>query len=109
MAYNESLAQVIREVTTGTKNLVEKKMFGGIAFLLNGNMSVGVHKDSLVVRVDKSNHEKLLAKPHVKEFDITGRTMKGWLMVLPEAHLDEKVLKQWIKKGIEFAGTLPKK
>ena len=53
MAYNESLAQVIRETTAGTENLVEKRMFGGIAFLLNGNMSVGVHKDSLVVRVDK--------------------------------------------------------
>ena len=109
MAYNESLAQVIRERTAGTENLVEKKMFGGLAFLLNGNMSVGVHKDSLIVRVDKTDHEKLLAEPHVKEFDITGRTMKGWLMVLPEAHSDEKVLKQWINRGIEFAGTLPKK
>ncbi|MBU1101559.1 MAG: TfoX/Sxy family protein [Bacteroidetes bacterium] len=109
MAYNESLAQVIREKTEGTPGLVEKKMFGGIAFLLHGNMSVGVHKDDLIVRVGPDSHDDSLAKPHTRVFDITGRSMKGWVMVHPEGHEDEKALSSWIEKGLDFAATLPKK
>ncbi len=109
MAYNEGLLQVIREETAGIKNLEEKKMFGGIAFMLNGNMSVGVHKDSLIVRVGKENRDKFINEPHVKDMDFTGKVMKGWMEILPDAHSEEKVLKKWIKRGIEFASTLPKK
>lgn len=109
MAYNESLAQVIREKTEGTPGLVEKKMFGGVAFLLYGNMSVGVHKDDLIVRVGPDAHEDSLTKPHTRVFDITGRAMKGWIMVHPDGHGDEEKLTNWIAKGLDFAGALPKK
>lgn len=109
MAYNESLAQVIRENIDGIPGLTEKKKFGGIAFLINGNMSVGVHKENLIVRVGPEYHDKALSKPHIKAFDITGRPMKGWIMVLPEAHQNEKQLSEWIHKGVDFASSLPKK
>lgn len=109
MVYNENLAQVIRESTGMIKSVVEKKMFGGIAFMVNGNMAVGVHKDNLVIRVNKDSHDEFLKRPHIKEFDITGRKMKGWLMLLPEGHSDQKALSNWIKEGIEFAKSLPPK
>ena len=77
MAYDESLAVRIRTALARRKNVEEKKMFGGVGFLLNGNMLVGVWKDSLIVRLGPDSYEDALLEPHVKEFDITGRAMKG--------------------------------
>ena len=84
-------------------------MFGGVGFLLHGNLACGVYKEDLIVRVDPANHEKLLKKPSTKVFDNTAKPMKGWLMVEPEGCKTKKQLSAWVKEGIEFALTLPPK
>ena len=84
-------------------------MFGGIGFLLNGNMLVGVWKDSLIVRVGADNYDDALLEPHVKEFDITGRPMKGWVLVELEGVESEDQLRNWIRRAAAFVGTLPAK
>jgi TfoX/Sxy family transcriptional regulator of competence genes len=88
---------------------VEKKMFGGVGFLIAGNMACGVNKEDLVVRVDPEKHSTLLKKPHVKPFDLTGRPMKGWLLVGADGCKTEKQLGAWVREGIAFALTLPPK
>ena len=109
MAFSESLAQRIRDVLARTRNIEEKKMFGGVGFLLRGNMLVGVWKDSLIVRLGPSDGETALKEPHVQAFDITGRPMKGWLLVEPEGVEDEDELKNWIERASKFVKTLPAK
>ena len=84
-------------------------MFGGIGFLLNGNMLVGVWKDSLIVRVGPDDGEEALREPHVTEFDITGRAMKGWVLVAPEGVEDDGQLSVWIQRAVKFVGKLPAK
>ena len=84
MAFDRDLAERIRERLARIKNVEEKKMFGGIGFLLNGNMLVGVWKDSLIVRLGPVEGGAALREPHVGVFDITGRAMKGWVLVAPE-------------------------
>ena len=108
MAYNEKLAKRIRE-TLGDIPFVEKKMFGGVGFLVHGNLAVGVYKNDMIVRVDLEKHEKLLKKKHTRIFDITGRLMKGWLMVEPEGCRTLKQLSDWVSQGVTFALTLPPK
>jgi TfoX/Sxy family transcriptional regulator of competence genes len=106
MAYDENLAARIRDALARKKNIEEKKMFGGIGFLLNGNMLVGVWKNSLIVRVGPDGYEDALLEPHVKEFDITGRPMKGWVLVEPEGVEDNASLKAWIQQAVKFVGKL---
>jgi TfoX/Sxy family transcriptional regulator of competence genes len=108
MAHNLKLAERIRSELKGTP-FVEKKMFGGAGFLLNGNLACGVNKDNLIVRVDPEKHAALLKKPHVKPFDMTGKPMKGWLLVEPEGYKTDKQLGTWVKDGVEFALRLPPK
>ena len=108
MAYDRKLAERIRAQLEGVP-FVEKKMFGGVGFLLGGNMACGVYKDDLVVRVPPERHPVLLNKPHAKPFDITGKPMKGWLLVEPAGCKTENQLSAWIKEGVEFASTLPVK
>ena len=108
MAYNLKLAERIRSQLDGMP-FVEKKMFGGVGFLLNGNLACGVNKDNLIVRVDPEKHAALLKKPHVHPFDMTGRPMKGWLVVEAGGVSTDKQLSTWIKEGVEFASTLPAK
>ena len=84
-------------------------MFGGIGFLVQGNMACGVNQERLVVRVGPDQHEAALAKPHTKVFDITGRPMKGWIIVLPDGLQSEADLQYWVKQGVDFALTLPPK
>jgi len=109
MPYDESLAQRIRDALARTKGVVEKKMFGGIGFMLNGNMLVGVWKDSLIVRVGPDAYEDALLEQHVREFDITGRSMKGWVLVNPEGLEEDDKLKEWIEQAMKFVGKLAKK
>ena len=90
-------------------DIKEKKMFGGLGFLLNGNMLVGVWKDSLIVRVGPDAYENALREPHVKDFDITGKPMKGWIMVEPDGVEKEDQLKNWIERAEKFVKTLPEK
>ena len=108
MAFDESLARGIRDALARKKNIEEKKMFGGVGFLLNGNMLVGVWKDSLIVRIGPEVYEDVLLEPHVTEFDITGRPMKGWVLVEPEGVEDDEQLKNWIQQAVKFVGNLPK-
>ena len=84
-------------------------MFGGIGFLLNGNMLVGVWKDSLIVRIDPQENAEALSEPHAREFDITGRPMKGWLLVGPEGIESSRGLKHWIDRALKFVRTLAPK
>ena len=104
MAFDEVLADRVRDLC----GLPEKRMFGGIAFLLNGNMAVGVHGDDLIVRVAKADHETCLAEPGARPFDMTGRPMAGWLLVSGEV-LDDEVLATWVERGTAYAGSLPPK
>jgi hypothetical protein len=108
MTYNLELAN---RVTAGLKGLpfIEKKMFGGVGYLLHGNMACGVHGEGLIIRVDPDKHAGLLKRPHVKPFDMTGRPMKGWLVVEAEGYKTSKQLSAWIKEGVGFALTLPPK
>jgi len=108
MAFDESLAQRIRDGLARKQGVEEKSMFGGVGFLLNGNMLVGVWKNSLIVRIGPEVYEDVLLEPHVTEFDITGRPMKGWVLVEPEGVEDDEQLKNWIQQAVKFVGNLPK-
>ena len=94
MAFDENLAGRIRHALARKHGVEEKKMFGGVGFLLNGNMLVGVWKDSLIVRLGPDEGDEALLEPHVKPFDITGRAMKGWVLVEPEGVEDDDQLKR---------------
>ena len=109
MPFDDTLAQRIRDALARKKNLEEKKMFGGIGFLLNGNMLVGVWKDSLIARLGPDEGDDALLEPHVKAFDITGKAMKGWVLVEPEGIDDDGQLKEWIERAMRFVETLPAK
>ena len=109
MAFDEALAERIRQGLARKKGIEEKKMFGGIGFLLNGNMLVGVWKDSLIVRLDPDGYDDALVEPHVGEFNITGRAMKGWVLVAPEGVEDAGQVKAWIQRAVKFVGKLPAK
>jgi TfoX/Sxy family transcriptional regulator of competence genes len=108
MAYNLNLAERIRSELAGVP-FVEKKMFGGVGFLLHGNMACGVNKDDFIVRVNPDKHTALLKKPHVRPFEMTGRPMKGWLVVDEGGIKTNKQLSAWVKEGVELALTLPPK
>jgi TfoX/Sxy family transcriptional regulator of competence genes len=109
MAFDEALAKRIRQSLARRKNIEEKKMFGGVGFLLNGNMLVGVWKDSLIARVGPDGYEEALLEPYVEEFDITGKAMNGWVLVKPEGIVNDRQLSAWIQQAWTFVGTLPAK
>ena len=109
MASSEALAERIRQGLARRKGIEEKKMFGGVGFLLNGNMLVGVWKDSLIVRLGPEEGEEALKEPHVSEFNITGRAMKGWVLVAPEGVEADDELSGWIQRAAKFVGKLPAK
>lgn len=109
MAFDSTLAARIRAILAGRKDIEERKMFGGVGFLLNGNMLVGVWKDSIIVRLGHDRYDDALVEQHVREFDITGKPMKGWIMVEPGGVKDDHQLKDWIGRATTFVKTLPKK
>jgi hypothetical protein len=109
MAYNQELAERIRDEIGAHPALVEKQMFGGIAFMIHGNMSVGVAGEELMVRVGKENDETALAEPHVRPFDLSGRPMAGWVLVGADGTTAEKDLANWIDTGVTYAESLPPK
>jgi hypothetical protein len=109
MPIDESLVARVRAALGRRKGITEKKMFGGRAFLLNGNLLVGV-KDSLLVRIDPDDHDEVLAEPHVTEFVMAGRPpMRGWVRVLPPGLAEDAALKSWLRKGTTFVAKLPPK
>jgi TfoX/Sxy family transcriptional regulator of competence genes len=109
MAFNESLAERIRQQLARRKNIQEKRMFGGIAFLQNGNMLVGVTKDSLLVRLGNEDGGEAVKEPHVSTFNMTGRTMTGWVVVAPDGVQADAQLQGWIERATKFVRTLPAK
>jgi len=109
MAYDEGLAQRVREEVEELPGFDEKKMFGGLCFLLHGNMACGILKDDIIVRVGAENYEASLKMPNTREFDLTGRPMKGWVVVSSDGLESDEGLLQWLQKGIEYAGSLPPK
>lgn len=109
MAADESLAERIRDALSRRRNIEERKMFGSVCFLLNGNLLVGVWKDSLIARLGPDEGGVALREPHVKVFDVTGRPMKNWVMVEPEGVEEDNQLKEWIGRAVAFVGTLPAK
>lgn len=109
MAFSEALAERLRQTLAWRRNVESKKMFGGLGFLLNGHLLVGVWEDALIARVGPDEYEEALLEPHVKEFDITGRPMKGWVLVEPGGVEDDGQLGGWVRRAIRFVGKLPAK
>jgi len=109
MAFDESLAERVRKQLDRQAGLTEKKMFGGLAFLINGNMSVGVHGSELIVRVAPEATTDALKEPGARPFDITGRPMKGWLLVGGPGVKEPAALTKWVRRSVEYAAALPKK
>jgi hypothetical protein len=109
VAVDEELAARVRDVLPPEKGLVEKRMFGGLAFLLSGNMCCGVHGDELIVRLDPGEADEALREPHARVFDLTGRPMKGWVLIGPGGLSTDGDLRGWVGRGVEFARSLPSK
>ncbi len=109
MAYDESLAERVRAVLAGEPGVSEKRMFGGLTFLLNGNMCCGLTGTDLMVRVGPDAYDEALARPHAREMDFTGRSLKGFVFVAPEGHASDADLRTWVGLGREFAASLPAK
>ena len=109
MAYDEELSERIRAHLEGEPGLSEKRMFGGLAFLINGNMACGVNKTDLIVRFDPDTQADVLAQPGAREFDLSPRPMKGWVSVDSDGYRSEADLERWVERGVEFARGLPPK
>ena len=109
MAFDESLAGRIRDALARKKNIEERKMFGCICFLFNGNALAGVWKDQLIARIGLDEAKAALREPHVRVFDITGKAMINWVAVEPEGVVDDDQLNEWIERATKFVRTLPRK
>ena len=109
MPYDESLAERIRALTEG-EPVVEKKMFGGLAFLLQGRLSVAASRTGgLLARIDPADTDRALAKPHVELMVMRGRAMDGWLLVHPDGVRTKRQLASWVRQSVAFVTTLPEK
>ena len=109
MAYDEKLARRVESVIQSKKGITQKKMFGGLCFLLNGNMLCGINDNKLMARVGPDNYHYALKQKHTTEMDFTGKPIKGMIYVLPEGLKRNDSLKKWIDMCIDFVGTLSKK
>jgi TfoX/Sxy family transcriptional regulator of competence genes len=110
MPYDATQAARVRKALAGRRELTEKEMFGGIAFLLRGNMCVGLHGDELIVRVAPDETDALPREAGAKVFDLSGgRPMRGWLLVEPKAYRTDSSLKAWVARAVDHAGSLPGK
>ena len=110
MAYDEDLANRIRELVAGEPEVTEQRMFGGLAFLVGGHMSVAASgQGGLMVRVDPDDADALLAKPHARPFEMRGRPMRGWLRVDADGTTPEDALRPWVDRGVAYARSLPPK
>jgi hypothetical protein len=110
MAYDEDLANRIRELIAPEAGVTEQRMFGGLAFLIGGHMSVAASRQGgIMVRIDPGETEALLAKPHTRPFEMRGRPLEGWLRVDPEGLKTKRQLEPWVKRGVAYARSLPPK
>ncbi len=109
MPYDKGLAQRVRELLEEEPGFDEKKMFGGICFLLFGNMVCGIINDDLIVRIGADTYEEALKLSGTKKFDLTGKPMKGWVMVLSKALESDEILSEWVQKASTYVRSLPPK
>jgi TfoX/Sxy family transcriptional regulator of competence genes len=110
MPYDEDLVHRLRELLADEDAITEKKMFGGLAFLLHGHMSVSASRTGgLLVRIDPAETDAALARPHVELMKMGGRTMEGWIIVAPDGLKTKRELAAWVKRSVAFVGTLPPK
>ena len=109
MTYDEGLAQRIREAFDERSDVTEKRMFGGVAFMVRGHMCCGVAREDLMVRVGPDAYGDALAQPHAREMDFTGKPMRGMVYVAPEGVDEDADLEAWIERGVAFSGSLPAK
>jgi TfoX/Sxy family transcriptional regulator of competence genes len=110
VAYDEVLAERVREVVGAEPGMTEKRMFGGLGFLLYGNLAVSASSQGgLLVRIDPNEAESLISNPHVRRFEMRGREMAGWLHVEAEALASDDELRRWVDKGVTYAQSLPAK
>jgi hypothetical protein len=108
MAFDQLLAERVRKLVENEKT-IEKKMFGGVGFLINGNMACGVHGENLIVRVGKERYDEILTHPLARPFDMTGKPMTGWVEIIPTGTKRDVDLGGWVRTGMEYARTLPSK
>ena len=109
MPFDEQLAQRIRQLLKGKRGVTERRMFGGLCFLLRGNMCFGVERDRLVARVGPEQYARALSKPHARPMDFTGRPLKGFVYVSAKGYRTTASLKAWITRSLDFVGSLPSK
>lgn len=109
MAYDEQLARRVRPLLALRRGFSEKRMFGGMAYFLDGNWCIGIFKESMVVRVGLEDYEAALTEPHATKFGSEGRTMRGWVMVDPLGLEDLPAVRAWVERGAAFVETLPPK
>ncbi len=109
MAYDEGVAERLREAYSEIDGVVERKMFGGIAFMVGGHMSCGVVKDTLMVRVGPDQYADALARPHAREMDFTGKSLTGFVYVDPAGFESDEALASWVSMSVGFVSSLPPK
>jgi hypothetical protein len=109
MGYDEGLAERVRGVVDEEPGVSEKRMFGGLAFLVKGHMAVGILQDRLMVRVGPESYDRVLRERHVRKMDFTGRPLKGFIYVLPAGYETDADLQGWVDRGVRYVGTLPAK
>jgi|TARA_B110000263_G_scaffold247712_1_gene261128 TfoX/Sxy family transcriptional regulator of competence genes len=109
MPFDEGVSERVREVLHGNFGIAEQRMFGGLAFSLNGNMVCGVFSDELIVRVGPKAYDEALSREHARLMDFTGRPMKGWVYVAPDGFSEDAELDKWVALGVDLASSLPAK
>ncbi len=109
MAFDEGLAERVRELFAGKRGFTEKKMFGGLCFLLDGNMVVGISKNELMIRFAHEQHDDVMRMKHVRPMDFTKKPMKGYAFVGPKAFESSADLERWVERCVKFVSTLPGK
>ena len=109
MSYDQQLEKRLTMLIANRRDFHVQKMFGGVGFLLRGNMCFGIWKDNLILRLGEPQAQNALRKKNVRPFDITGRAMKGWVMVAPEGMKSKETLRQWVTRAIDFVSQLPRK
>lgn len=109
MAYDEGLAERVRYIVQSRPGMTERKMFGGLAFMAQGHMFIGVLGSTLMARIGPNEYGQALLRPHVREMDFTGKPMKGYVFIEPEGFESDEALEYWVNKSYEFAASLPPK
>jgi TfoX/Sxy family transcriptional regulator of competence genes len=107
MSYDETTAERIRRILSRRRDVVEKKMFGGLCFMVDGDMCCGLTSTALMVRVGPDRHQEALAQPHSRPMDFTGRPLAGMVYVAPEGYRTDAALAKWVQRGVDFVSTRP--